>query len=151
MANLNSVDEILVFAIGEEEKAATFYSGLAEKMEKPWMKKVFEQFSKEEWGHKEKLLGIQKGQLLEPMKDKVLDLKIAEYLVDAEMSVDMNYQDALILAMKAEKKAFMLYTDLAEVSDEEGLKNTFLSLAQEEAKHKLRFEVEYDEYVLGEN
>ena len=97
------------------------------------------------------MLGIQKGQLLEPMKDKVLDLKIAEYLVDAEMSVDMNYQDALILAMKAEKKAFMLYTDLAEVSDEEGLKNTFLSLAQEEAQHKLRFEVEYDEYVLGEN
>jgi len=27
----------------------------------------------------------------------------------------------------------------------------FLGLAQEESRHKLRFELEYDEYVLREN
>ena len=31
------------------------------------------------------------------------------------------------------------------------LKKLFLSLAIEESKHKLRFEIEYDEYVLREN
>jgi len=31
------------------------------------------------------------------------------------------------------------------------MKALFLSLAQEESKHKLRFEVEYDEYILREN
>ena len=30
-------------------------------------------------------------------------------------------------------------------------KNTFLLLAQEEARHKLRFEVEYDNEIMGEN
>ena len=35
--------------------------------------------------------------------------------------------------------------------DDAGLQETFLGLAQEEAKHKLRFEVEYDEFVLTEN
>ena len=34
---------------------------------------------------------------------------------------------------------------------EDDLKQTFLGLAQEEAKHKLRFEVEYDDVILAEN
>ena len=151
MGEMTSVNEILDFAIGEEEKAATFYTDLSAKMDKPWMKQMFEQFSKEEWGHKAKLVGIKEGQLLEPSKDKVLDLKIAEYLVDASPSADMNYQDALILAMKAEKAAFRLYNDLAGKTESDDLRNTFMALAQEEAKHKLRFEVEYDQHVLDEN
>jgi hypothetical protein len=31
------------------------------------------------------------------------------------------------------------------------MRNIFLALAQEESKHKLRFEIEYDEFVLREN
>jgi rubrerythrin len=31
------------------------------------------------------------------------------------------------------------------------LKKMFQSLAVEESKHKLRFEIEYDEYILKEN
>ena len=84
-------------------------------------------------------------------EEKVLDLKIADYLVDVEPESDLDYQQSLVLAMKKEKKAFLMYTDLADTTDDEGLKNTFLALAQEEAKHKLRFEVEYDQYVMQEN
>jgi rubrerythrin len=50
--------------------------------------------------------------------------------------------------MKAEKAAFVLYTKLAEVTTDAGLQRVFRSLAQEEAKHKLRFEIEYDDNVL---
>ena len=50
-----------------------------------------------------------------------------------------------------EKSAFRLYSDLAASVDDNQLKLTFLGLAQEEAKHKLRFEVEYDENILAEN
>ena len=63
----------------------------------------------------------------------------------------MTYEEALILAMKKEKAAFKLYSALAEKAPNEGLKNVFLGLAMEESKHKLRFEVEYDEFVLREN
>jgi rubrerythrin len=62
----------------------------------------------------------------------------------------MNYQDALVLAMKKEKAAFRLYLDLANEVQSEDQKDLFLALAQEEAKHKLRFEIEYDEVVLKE-
>jgi rubrerythrin len=151
MTNLNSVDEILDFAIGQEEQAANFYTDLATRMEKPWMKEVFEEFAKEEWGHKAKLMGVKQGRTLEPSAEKVTDLKIAEYVVDEEPTGEFDYQKALIIAMKKEKAAFKLYTDLAAATDKEDLSNTFLALAQEEAKHKLRIEIEYDEHVLTDN
>jgi len=53
--------------------------------------------------------------------------------------------------MKKEKKAFKMYTDLAATTEDAGLQSVFLGLAQEEAKHKLRFEIEYDDYVMTEN
>ena len=65
--------------------------------------------------------------------------------------IAMDYQDALIAAMKAEKAAYRLYTDLASATDNADLQGLFKNLAQEEAKHKLRFEVEYDDHILKEN
>ena len=37
------------------------------------------------------------------------------------------------------------------VAPDEDLRGLLLSLAQEEAKHKLRFEIEYDDRILTEN
>jgi rubrerythrin len=86
-----------------------------------------------------------------PAAGKVMDLKIADYVMDVEPSSDLDYQDALILAMKEEKAAFRLYSDLAAATDDEALRVTLLALAQEEAKHKLRFEIEYDDHILTGN
>jgi len=151
MQQWQSVDEILDFAIGQEEEAAQFYTSLASRMARPWMSQIFNQFADEEKGHKRKLEEIKAGKRLVPDQEKVLDLKIGDYLVDARPSPDMDYQQALILAMKKEKKAFMMYNDLADAVNDQDLKKIFLALAQEEAKHKLRFEVEYDDHVMTEN
>ena len=80
-----------------------------------------------------------------------MDLKIGDYLTDVEPGPNLNYQEALIVAMKKEKASFKLYIDLAAITDNENLRSVFSLLAQEEAKHKLRFEIEYDDYVLSEN
>jgi len=63
----------------------------------------------------------------------------------------MKYADALVLAMKKEKAAFKLYTHLAERTKNPDIKTVFQNLAIEESKHKLRFELEYDEFVMREN
>ena len=147
----NSVDEVLDFAIRKEEESARMYTDLASKMKKASMREVFETFAREEAGHKKKLLEIKKGKLLVPAAARVLDLKIAEYMTDVAPNPDLDYQEALILAMKKEKEAFRLYTDLAAATDDSALRSTLLGLAQEEAKHKLRFEIEYDEQFLSEN
>jgi rubrerythrin len=151
MSQWNSASEILDFAIQNEEQAAKFYTDLAGKMESASMRQVFEDFAREEQGHKAKLLGVQQSGKLEPASRQVVDLKIGDYLVDAEPGPEMDYQQALILAMKQEKAAFKLYTDLAAATADADLRSLLLALAQEEAKHKLRFEVEYDEHILTEN
>jgi len=151
MRDFKSVDEILDFAIGEEEASAGFYRVLAKKMDRPWMKEVFEEFAREEDGHKAKLQKFKRGEIPLPPQEKVLDLKIGEYLVDAELNPEMDYQQALMVAMKKEKAAFRMYTALAGASADPNAKSLLQSLAQEEAKHKLRFETEYDDSILKEN
>ena len=145
MDNWNSVSDILDFAIKEEEGAAEFYKNLAGKMVQPAMKTVFEDFAKEEIGHKEKLLNIKSHGSFTPAKGKVGDLQLADYLVEVKPTNDMGYQQALIIAMKKEKAAFKLYSDMAATATNPAIKDLFLMLAQEEAKHKLRFEIEYDD------
>ena len=146
-----SVDAVLDFAIKGEQDASDFYTELASKMEKPQMKQAFEGFAAEERGHKAKLESVKAGKMAKLTKVKVLDLKIGDYLVEQKPSASMDYQSALILAMKQEKAAFRLYTDLAASTDDAGIRDLFLGLAQEEAKHKLRFEVEYDDDFLRDN
>jgi len=148
---LDSVDKILDFAIEKEQEAADFYKELASKMERPAMKEVFIGFSKEEMGHKAKLQGVKTGKKLVLPSAKITDLKIGDHLVDQEPTGKLDYQQALIVAMKAEKAAYTLYMSLADVTNDASLKELFGALAQEEAKHKLRFEVEYDDVILKHN
>jgi rubrerythrin len=151
MSTFGSVDDVLDFAMAREQEAVEFYTSLAGRVKKAWMKDVFEQFANEGRGHKAKIKAIKDGKKMVPAAKKIQDLKIGDYLVEEEPKADMEYQDALVLAMKKEKKAFQLYTRLAEQVDDVDLKASLLAMAQEEAKHKLRFEVEYDDYVLKEN
>lgn len=151
MKQWKSVDEILDYAIEQEQESYEFYTGLSARMERPWMSEIFKSFAQEEMGHKKKLIDIKAGKRLLAAESKVLDLKIGDYLVDVEPNADMDYQQALVVAMKKEKKAFKMYIDLSAATEDENLKATFLSLAQEEAKHKLRFEIEDHEFVLTDN
>jgi rubrerythrin len=146
-----SVDGVLDFAIDREQEAVDFYTDLAFKVKRSDMRSLFKQFAKEEMGHKAKLEGVKRGKQLLSAEKQILDLQLGDYLVADEPTEDLTYQKALILAMKKEKVSFKLYTDLAAKAPSDDLKNTFLNLAQEEAKHKLRFEVEYDNEVMAEN
>jgi rubrerythrin len=148
MKKFGSVEEILDFAIEREEEAAKFYTDLAAKVDKQWMSEVFTDFAREEQGHKNKLIAVKEGKRLLSAQQKIQDLKIGDYLVDVTPGPDISYQEALILAMKKEKAAFKLYNDLALSTDHQEIKSLFLALAQEEAKHKLRFEIEYDDNIL---
>lgn len=151
METFNSVDELLDFAVTKEEESACFYTNLSQRMQRPNMRKVFEDFAKEELGHKAKLLAVKREKLLASVEHTVQNLKIADYFVEEEVREDMEYDGALRLAMQQEKASFKLYTHLAMATDNARLRATLLSLAQEEAKHKLRFEIEYDDVILKGN
>jgi len=151
MKDFTSIDTILDFAIDNEQGAVDFYTELAKNSRNEEMEKVFTQFAKEEMGHKARLLKIKTEGTFNVQDQKVLDLKMSDYLVDVEPRPDMTYEEALIIAMKREKNAFKLYTNLSEKAPTADLRKIFQSLAIEESKHKLRFELEYDDFVMREN
>lgn len=154
---LSSIQEILDFAIEKEEEASRFYTDLADRMDNRPMQDLFRGFAREEQGHKAKLIQVKEGERLLPARERVMDLHIADYIVERDVNAagvtvqDLDYQDALVIAMNREKAAFRLYKDLAAASEDREVKELFLGLAQEEAKHKLYFEVEYDEHILTDN
>jgi rubrerythrin len=148
---MNTVDEILDYAIDQEQQAADFYASFAARAEKAGMKKMLLEFAEEEKRHKERLLAVRTGEhKLTPQKE-VLDLKVSDYLVEVDVSDNISYQDALIVAMKRERAALKFYTDMAEKVTDANVKQVFVGLAKEEAKHKLFFETEYEERVLMHN
>jgi len=151
MERFESIDALLDFAMDSEQQAVDFYTDLASKSTDEAMREVFSSFAKEEMGHKNKLASVKAGKKILPAEIKVIDLKIADYMVETEVTEGMSYADALVVAMQREKAAFRLYTDLANSVDSAEVRNLLLGLAQEEAKHKLRFEIEYDQNVLTEN
>lgn len=148
---MNTVDEILDFAIEREQAAADFYTDLAARTESAWMKEMLESFSQEELRHKGKLKSVKKGEKLLSSEQRVQDLKLGDYLVDVEPTGQLSLQDAMIVAMKREKAAYRLYSDLASKVEDAELKDLFLGLAQEEAKHKLYFETQYDDKIMHDN
>jgi rubrerythrin len=143
--------DLLDYAIDKEQEAHDFYVELAGKMQRSEIRRVFNDFALEELRHKSKLQGIKAHRNAVKLAESITDLKIGDYLVDVELNPELDYQQALILAMKREKAAFRLYYDLAARAVDTDLKTILLALAQEEAKHKLRFEIEYDEHYLTEN
>ena len=151
MKEFENINDILDFAINEEQVAVDLYTKLAENASSLEVKEIFVDFAKEEINHKARLLLIKENGIFDLKPEAVIDLKIGDYIVNVIPSDKMTYTDALVYAMKKEKAAFKLYTKLAERAPNADLKNIFLTLAIEESKHKLRFEIEYDEFVLREN
>ena len=144
MAEFDSDDEILELAIAREEDANQFYIVLAAQAKNDEMRKVFEDLAEEELEHKAKLEleVIKTGRVVTATEKPELETKGDTESVGPE--VDMDYKDMLIMAMQKEEASFRLYVDLAGRVINENTHDTLLALAEEEVKHKLRFETEYD-------
>jgi rubrerythrin len=145
MEEFKSDDEILEYAVHRESVAHRFYMDLAEEMENPAMRQLFENFAREELRHKSRLeLEIMKRGLVVPGAADAEDLDKTDIMVDVPPELGVDYKNALVLAMNRESKSFRLYVELAAIVKDKKSHEALLALAQEEARHRLRFEMEYD-------
>ncbi len=140
--------EAITFAIRKEAEAYNLYKTYSQLTKTPGMKTMFEELAQEEQKHREILEGVEKKDLSEYKVEKIPDLKIGDYVEQEEFSPEMDYASALRLAIKREEFSVRLYNLMAERAVDPELKKLFSVLAQEETKHKLRLETEYDENVL---
>jgi rubrerythrin len=140
--------EIIKFAIDKEIKSYNFYTNARQMAKYSGAKDMFSQLSKEEVGHRKMLEKLDMKKITQAKIEKVPDLKISDYIVDAEFKPDMPYAEILRMAIKMEERALKLYNNMNKSNKDENLKKLFSLLANEEAKHKLRLEKIYDEEIL---
>jgi len=140
--------EVITFAIRKEAEAYNLYKTYSQKVKTPGLKTMFEELAEQEQKHRQILGGVEKKDVSEYKLKKIPNLKIGDFVEKEEFSPDMDYASALRLAIKREEFSLRLYNQMAERGDDPELKRLFSVLAQEESKHKLRLETEYDENVL---
>lgn len=147
-----SVDDILEFAKEREEEAVEFYANLAKEATIESLKEVFQNFSKEEVKHVELMADMagNKAKIDAYEFKEITDLKISDYMVEAEYEQGMPMPEILKVAMKKEEKAVKLYADLATKTDNKDAQKVFNVLVQEEQKHKLYLESLYDDYLADQ-
>jgi rubrerythrin len=118
---------------------------LAARMVNPEMRKVFEELAAEELEHKARLeLEIIKtGRVVKESRKKLYS-EANDYAEDVGSEIDMDYKDLLTMAMQKEESSFRLYVDLASRVVNEDAYEILLALAEEEVRHKMRFEMEYN-------
>jgi len=146
---LDSLDEILRFAIRKEADAAAFYKMAADRSA-PGVKKTFEELAAMEEGHKKKLEKFDPKEIGRMKLKETKGLGMSEMLEDVPFSSDMSYADLLRMAIKNEEKSERLYLNTEKMVTEPNLRKLLLVLAQEESTHKEKLEKIYDEDILKE-
>jgi len=141
-------EEIIRFAIQREIESTNFYNKASNMVKHSGTRDLFLDFVKQEEGHKKKLEEVRAGKIVLGKIEKIPNLKISDYMVEAELKPDISYGDILRIAMKREERSVKLYTDLNEKNQDEVLRNVFSFLIQEESKHKYYIEKLYDDEVL---
>ena len=145
MIEPESDDEILQFAINKEIEAYNFYLALASRVADQRIREVFEELAQEELEHKARLeLEVMKtGKTIAVEENPVRPER--SYIVSNDPSpLDMDYKDMLMLGMEKEEAAFRTYVNLVASVSNEKSREVLLALAEEEVRHKLRFQTEYD-------
>jgi len=150
MEGFETDEDILKFAIDREAKANRFYVALAQRMADPEMREVFEMLAQDELEHKAKLeLEVMKtGKVV--ASEEMAGRFEADGAADVATVLHMDYKNALAIAIDKENASFRLYADWIVTAEDEEQREMLLSLAQEEAKHKARLEIEYEMLIKNE-
>jgi rubrerythrin len=155
---LDMYKRALTIAIEKEQDSYKFYEKAMNTVQNPGIKGFFKWLMEEEIRHEDILTNFRDKVLVEEELQSqdlaikgINDLGIGKYLVPEDIDEDSGYQDALILAMKREEKAVLLFTDLEAATPHTQLKELLGKLKEEEVRHLKRLEQKYDEDILTEN
>lgn len=149
---MDSYEAIVRYAIEKEREAAEFYETLGKMAVMEGVRDMLLEFAGEERKHERILQDVDCTQECKIATNDyhyrwISDIKRSDLLVDIPFDASMGYRDVLIVAMKREEKALALYNELLAKSQTQQAKNTFKLLCQEEAKHKLKLETLYDDFM----
>lgn len=148
--NQEEFKQIITKAISNEEEAYSYYTSVAENARDKSMKDLFSDLAAEEAKHRVMLEAFLKKAPEKFHFTESKDYRVTDNMDTPAFRTDMKPIDGIVLAIKKELEAMQMYTQLANVSSEEGQKNTFLELASMERGHKSRLEDIYTNMAFPE-
>jgi rubrerythrin len=148
--NLESLNDVLTFAIRREHDAYELYLMFRDMVKDPGAKALLEDLANQELGHKNLLENALKGGNIARIggKKKIQDLRLSDYMVTDEVGPDSSPQDVMLFAMKKEQEAYNIYHMLLGNYGGTEIEELFSRLAQEELRHKETLEREYEEHFM---
>jgi rubrerythrin len=148
----DSIEDILRFAVAKEEASYQFYMDVAHQVQSEMSSTIFEELAKEEMDHKAQLeLEIMKrGQVVSTGKIGTEQNRM-DVTLEGDSLKDLSYADALMIAIRKEKASFKLYVELMRIAENDDAFEAFMALAEEEVRHKLMFEAEYNNLTQKKN
>jgi len=148
MAELGSIIEVFELAISREVDAYEFYMALVGRVGDLQTRAIFEELAREELEHKAKLeLEVMKQGGIIKTEKKIKGFDSKGYIADTDGQINMSYKDLLGLAIQKERVSFRFYVDLSAMINDLETKEILISIAEEEARHMVRFENEYDKII----
>lgn len=146
----NELKDIIELAITQETESYEFYRNAEKKVKSESLKDLFKELSEEELKHKNFLSNFLESDMEEIKLNEFSDYKISETIDKPVLSVEMDFSDAIALAIKNEEEAMNMYDQLATACIDEKEKNLFLGLKNMEKMHKTRLEEIYVNVAFGE-
>ncbi len=132
-----TVDEVLIFALSEEQKAAALYKALSDQAPSPKLQELFDGMSAEETAHFKKLIRVRKATeaWFEASGLRRLPRPQAVKLSEAGIT---DIESVYRFAIRGEASAVNLYSTLSQMTQDPEIQRTFSELADEEEAHMNR-------------
>jgi rubrerythrin len=146
-------EDFVRFAIEQERKSVVLYEKYAHAATSSGVRRLFESLVVMEREHEAKLTTVLESASIAPLNrdEQMGDMRLADYMVEDELSDTASLDQVYVFAMKAEQQAYELYTRLASLEHEPRTKELLISLAQEELRHKRDLEREYENEFMRDN
>lgn len=145
-------EDFVKFAIEQERAAAALYERCAGGSVSRSTREVLAGMAEMERTHEARLRTLlATGMASLPSKGSVRDMHVSDFMLDGELGPDAPIDEVFVFAMKAEQKAYELYTRLAALEVDTTVRELFESLAAEEQRHKLDLEGQYESGFMREN
>lgn len=147
---LESMNDVLTFAIRREHDARELYLMFRDMVKDPGAKALLEDLANQELSHKNLLENaLKKGNMeLIEGKRKVKELHLSEYMVTEDIGPDSTPQKVMLFAIKKEEEAYNMYQMLLGNYEGTEVEELFSRIAQQEMDHKEILEREYEEHFM---
>ena len=150
MPEFYTIQDVLAFAIHLEQASQQFYRRLSCQVGSPSISQFLAGLVKEEKMHEQRLQKLldESGGL--PVWQISAD-QVEAYIQAIRVPESLEYKEAVKLAMDKENAARMLYSVIANVTEEPDLREIFVMLSDQERIHQQYFEKEYRRICISEN